>query len=116
MSPLVDLDTMTLIRIDDSGSHIPLPPYSGDYAENWRTDPPKYLTELKKLQVVQPDGPSYKISGNVVTWLDWQFHVGFNPREGVCINTVTFQGRPILFRLSLSEMIVRNLSALLRLV
>jgi primary-amine oxidase len=106
VSPLVDLDTMTLIRIDDTGADIPLPPYTGDYANAWRTDPPKYQTELKKYQVVQPDGPSYKIEGNVVTWLDWKLHVGFNPREGACLNMVTFAGRPVLYRLSLSEMIV----------
>lgn len=98
---------MTLIRIEDHAPDVPLPPYSGDYADTWRSDPPTYQTEYKKLQVVQPDGPSYTINGNVITWLDWNFHVGFNPREGVSLNLINFQGRSVAYRLSLAEFIVR---------
>ncbi len=40
----------------------------------WRSD-------LKPLNIVQPQGPSFEVTGNLVKWQRWQLRVGFNPRE-----------------------------------
>ena len=32
----------------------------------------------KAYQVIQPDGPSFHVNGNLVTWEKWRFRVGFN--------------------------------------
>ena len=39
-------------------------------------------------------------------WQKWSFRVGFNPREGLVLHTVAYDGRPILYRGSIAEMIV----------
>lgn len=38
--------------------------------------------DLKALNVVQPDGPSFSVDGNLIEWQKWRFRVGFNQREG----------------------------------
>ncbi|WAR64095.1 hypothetical protein PtB15_16B255 [Puccinia triticina] len=66
--------------------------------------------DLKPLHVVQPEGVSFVMEGNVLKWQKWQMHIGFNYREGLVINTVTYtdrgQVRPLFYRLSLAEMVV----------
>ena len=62
--------------------------------------------DLKPLNVVQPDGPSFRVTNeSLVEWQKWRFRVGFNPREGATIHDVWYDGRSVLHRLSLSEMV-----------
>ncbi|KAF7321429.1 Amine oxidase [Mycena kentingensis (nom. inval.)] len=65
---------------------------------------------LKPLSVVQPDGVSFKLTGQQIEWQNWSFHVGFHHREGIVLSTITYNDggmlRPIFYRLSLSEMVV----------
>lgn len=64
-------------------------------------------TDLKPLNVVQPEGPSFTVSNeSLVEWQKWRFRVGFNPREGATIHNVCYDGRSVLHRLSFSEMTV----------
>lgn len=56
--------------------------------------------------MVQPDGPGFDISGNLIEWEKWRFRVGFNWREGMVLHDVTFDGREVLYRMALSEMFV----------
>lgn len=63
--------------------------------------------DLKPLQVVQPHGPSFTVAeGNCISWQKWRFRLGFNYREGVTIHDVRYDGRPLFYRLSVSEMTV----------
>jgi hypothetical protein len=63
--------------------------------------------DLKRLDVTQPDGPSFKVTDNsLVEWQNWRFRVSFNPREGAVIHDVHYNGRSVLYRLSISEMTV----------
>lgn len=39
-------------------------------------------------QVVQPEGPSFQVTGNNVEWQQWHFHVGFNYREGLVLSHI----------------------------
>lgn len=74
----------------------------------WHHDlqaPPK-RTDLKPLLVHQPQGPSFTVDGHLVTWQKWRFRVGFNWREGMVLNDVTYDGRELFHRLSLAEMFV----------
>lgn len=65
---------------------------------------------LKPLNVVQPNGPSFKLKGNAVEWMGWQFRVGFNPREGLVLHEIGFDDgrgvRPIIQRMALDEIYV----------
>lgn len=63
-------------------------------------------TDIKPLNVIQPDGPSFNVTGNLIEWQKWRFRVGFNPREGATLHDVRYDGRSVLYRLSLSEMTV----------
>lgn len=60
----------------------------------------------RPLQVVQPEGPSFQIDGNHITWEKWTMRVGFNYREGMTLHDVRYNGRSLFYRLSLSEMFV----------
>ncbi|KAI9813983.1 MAG: hypothetical protein M1827_003447 [Pycnora praestabilis] len=63
--------------------------------------------DLKPLNVIQPDGPSFRVSDDsLVEWQKWRFRVGFNHREGATMHDVRYDGRSVLYRLSLSEMTV----------
>lgn len=66
----------------------------------------KKRTGLKPYNVVQPEGPSYSIDGNVVEWQKWQFRVGFNYREGLTLHDIRYDGRSVFYRLSLSDMFI----------
>ncbi|PGH18130.1 hypothetical protein AJ79_00758 [Helicocarpus griseus UAMH5409] len=67
---------------------------------------PDRRTSTKPYQVVQPDGPSFHTDGNLITWEKWRMRVGFNYREGLTLHDITYDGRSVFYRLSLSEMFV----------
>lgn len=49
----------------------------------------KQRDDIKPLQVVQPEGVSFKMNGNVLEWQKWSMHISFTHREGVAISTIT---------------------------
>lgn len=110
--PVVDLNARQVVHIGGMDRPPPkIPTESVNYHRDllrtnsylettWRLD------LLKALDVVQPDGPSFEVTGNLVTWQKWSFRVGFNYREGLVLHDVRYAGRPILHRASLVEMAV----------
>jgi primary-amine oxidase len=63
-------------------------------------------TDLKELNVVQPNGPSFSVTDDsLVEWQKWRFRVSFNPREGAVLHDICYDGRSILYRLAISEMV-----------
>ncbi|MGO9471296.1 MAG: primary-amine oxidase [Isosphaeraceae bacterium] len=99
---VVDLNRKEVVRVEDHGV-VPLPPKAGNWA---RPYVPPARPGLKPLDVSQPDGPSFAVTGREVHWQKWSFRVGFNPREGLVLHTVAYDGRPIMYRGSIAEMIV----------
>jgi primary-amine oxidase len=103
---VVDLNKMEVIRVEDYGV-VPTPMTPGNYAadsvQQWRTD-------LKPLEITQPDGASFSVNGHEVQWQKWRFRIGFTPREGLVLHTIGYEDqgrvRPIIYRASLSEMVV----------
>lgn len=69
-----------------------------------------FRDDIKPLHILQPEGPSFTVDGNVVSWQKWNFHVGFNFKEGLVLNNVSYNDggrvRPILHRMSVAEIIV----------
>ncbi|KAJ2987755.1 hypothetical protein NUW58_g4332 [Xylaria curta] len=69
-----------------------------------------YRNNLKPIDITQPEGVSFKMAGREIEWQNWKFHIGFNYREGIVLNNITFNDkgtvRPIFYRLSLTEMVV----------
>ncbi len=106
LRPVVDLNEMKVIRIEEHG-HWPLPPQSGNYAADRLT---KFRKDIKPLEIAQPEGPSFEVDGYQVRWQKWSFVIGFTAREGLTLNNVCYDDngkkRSILYRASLSEMVV----------
>lgn len=104
--PVVDLNKMEVIRVEDYGV-VPLPPTPGNYSTEFVRE---VRTNIKPLNIVQPEGPSFEVQGHFVRWQKWQFRIGFTPREGLVLYTVGYEDqgrvRPILYRASLADMVV----------
>lgn len=102
----ISLTERTVIRIEDDGD-IPVPRASGRYDAD-SVGPPR--TSLRPIEISQPEGPSFSVEGAAVSWENWDFRVGFNAREGLVLNQVTFrdgdQARSVLYRASVPEMVV----------
>ena len=106
LRPVVDLNTMKVIRVEEYGDW-PLPPESCNYAAS---RVPNQRTGIQPLAITQPDGPSFTLDGHNIEWQNWKFVIGFNAREGLTIHHVRYQDqgrdRSILYRGSLTEMVV----------
>jgi len=104
--PVVDLNTMEVIRVEEHGIW-PLPPESGNYAAD---RVPQRREAAKPLSISQPDGPSFQLNGNQISWQGWKVVIGFNAREGLTLHHVRYEDqgrdRSILYRGSLTEMVV----------
>jgi primary-amine oxidase len=112
-SPVFNATTKEFVRMDylPNGSDTttcdtePWKPVKAvEYAHDLLDGPVR--KDLKPYIVKQPEGPSFTTHGQLVEWQRWSFRVGFNGREGVILYNVTYDGRNVFYRLSLSEMTV----------
>jgi primary-amine oxidase len=110
LHPVVDLNRMTLLELEDSieaGPAADPPAVMGEYLPSLIPVP---LREVKPLHISQPEGPSFTLSGRQLSWQNWDLRLGFNHREGLVLHTVGFRDagrlRPVAHRLSFAEMIV----------
>jgi primary-amine oxidase len=106
---LVDLNRMEVLRVDDHRV-VPVPEESGSFTVEAIG---AQRLDIAPLEITQPEGPSFDVTGNSVEWQKWQFHVGFTAREGLVLHRLGYRDdqsgesyRPILYRGSLSEMVV----------
>ena len=101
---VVDLNTMELLEVEDTPS-AGFPEVQGEYV-------PKHVpglqqrTDLKPLDIRQPDGVSFRLDGNELSWQGWRLRLGFGYREGVILHRVSYGGRSIAHRISFAEMVV----------
>ncbi|RID83627.1 primary-amine oxidase [Peribacillus asahii] len=107
---VVDVNKMEILRIEDYGVK-PLPPTDSAYVpEDAKSMPINVRTDVKRLDITQPDGPSFEFEGHCIDWQKWKIRFGFTPREGLVLHTVSYKDgdkeRPILYRAALSEMVV----------
>jgi primary-amine oxidase len=103
----VDLIERRIVQLIDHAL-MPIPKEEGNF------DDPSYVgparTSLKPIDIVQPDGPSFRVEGDVVRWENWSFRIGFDPREGLVLHQLSFRDgdrdRPLIYRAALGEMVV----------
>ncbi len=100
--PVVDLNEMRVLRVEEYGVW-PLPPQAGNYAAD-RVGPLR--TDIRPLSITQPEGPSFRLTGHQMQWQKWNFVIGFNAREGLTLHHIRYADRSILYRASLTEMVV----------
>jgi primary-amine oxidase len=102
----VDLGTGEVLEVEDHGL-VPVPPEHASYLP---ADVGPLRTDLRPLEITQPEGPSFTIDGNHIAWQRWAMRVSVDPCEGVVLHAVSYEDggrvRPILHRASISEMVV----------
>jgi primary-amine oxidase len=103
---IVDMGRAEVLEVLDEGT-VPLPPTSGSYYPEHNGP---LRTDLKPLEITQPEGPSFEVEGNLVRWQKWSLRVGMDPLEGLVLSTIGYEDggrvRPIVYRASVSEMVV----------
>lgn len=103
---VINLTTKKVLQVVDRGP-VPISQDKGSFDE-------KSVGPLrpapKPLQIVQPQGIGFAMSGHEVSWEGWRFHFGLDPREGLVLHRVRYvdggRERSVLYRASLSEMVV----------
>lgn len=118
--PIVDIRKLEVVRVDEPATgggadSLAAKTHKAGVLDHCRSA--EYVPELlpggtrkdvKPLTVVQPEGPSFAVSdSNLVEWQKWRFRVTFNPREGAVLHDVCYDGRNVMYRLSMSDMVSR---------
>lgn len=104
--PIMDLETGEVLEIEDTGA-LPVPQEGGNHRSgDWGPD----RTDLKPLEIHQPEGPSFTVDGWEVRWQKWRFRVGFTYREGLVLYDIAYEDdgetRSVLKRAAVNEMYV----------
>jgi len=110
-TPIFNADTQEIVHIDVSPVRRPInkaPPQN--YHPAAIEAEGGYRKDLKPINITQPNGVSFKVDGRIIDWQNWKIHVGFNYREGIVLNNITYNDkgteRGVFYRLSLAEMVV----------
>ena len=107
LHPVVDLNTMTLLELEDSDPGDRPPNVMGEYLPGLL---PMRLREVTPLEIAQPQGAGLTLDGYQLSWQNWQLRLGFNHREGLVLHQVAVADggrlRPVAHRLSFAEMVV----------
>lgn len=101
---VVDLDQKKIIKIEDNGI-VPIPmaarPYDGRGMAK---------KQQKPLNIVEPEGKNFTVTGQMVHWNNWCFHVALDARVGLQLSTMTYKDknvkRKIMYEGNLGGMIV----------
>ena len=102
LNAVVDIKTGEVLRVDDHGGP-PIPMTEINYDPEF-LPPPRPM--LKPLDVVQPEGVSFTMDRNAIAWDKWALAIGFNPRDGLILHDIRYEGRSIARRASLAELVV----------
>jgi primary-amine oxidase len=105
---VVDLNTMEVLRVDDHGPGTLVPDGTGgDYRNGGGRG---YRADLRPLEIVQPEGPSFELDGWGIRWQKWELRAGFHPREGLVLHDIGYRDgeelRPICHRASIAELVI----------
>ena len=102
---VLDLVDKKIIKVEDQGV-IPVPMKATAYNGSDR----KASAPRKPLEITEPEGKNYTITGNTLHWRNWDFHLRLDSRVGLSLSTVTFNDngtkRKIMYEGSLGGMIV----------
>ena len=77
---VVDLHLMQVVRIDDHGV-LPVPDHDADYRNGGGSG---YRSDLRPIEITQPEGVSFTLHGRELRWQKWRLRVGFSPARAWC--------------------------------
>jgi primary-amine oxidase len=103
LSAYVDMTRKIVTKVVDH-KVFPVPAEPGNFDDPEQVGPNR--TSLKPIEITQPQGPSFTVSGGVVSWQNWRLRIGFNEREGLTLHQISFDDRPVVYRASIAEMVV----------
>jgi primary-amine oxidase len=102
-----DLIERKIFKIVDEFD-VPVPAESGDYVDPAVRGP--HRTDLRPIEITQPDGPSFTLDGSLLRWQNWSMRIGFDAREGLTLHQISItddgRERPLIYRASVPEMVV----------
>ena len=98
----IDLTLQKVTHVEDHGV-VPMPKAHARYDADSQ---PELRNQPKKIDITQPDGPGFEVKGNLISWEGWQVRVTVNPDEGPVLHQLSLDGRSILHRVALSDMVV----------
>nr|WP_315229838.1 primary-amine oxidase [uncultured Albidiferax sp.] len=102
---VVDLVQKKVVKIEDQGI-IPVPMKATPFDGRDR----KATAAPKPLEITEPEGKNYTISGNTLHWRNWDLHLRLDSRVGLVLSTVTYNDkgtkRKVMYEGSLGGMIV----------
>ncbi|MEL6983239.1 MAG: primary-amine oxidase [Actinomycetota bacterium] len=113
----VDVDTLEVLHVEDFGEW-PLPSERGNYdVASVEADYGPMRTDLKQVDITQPDGVSFTLEDNELTWQRWKMRIVMDDTEGLVLHRISYTDgagpdggggteRPIIDRASLAEMVV----------
>lgn len=113
ISPVICTTTWKVLKIDilptgADNTVAPLKPWAPKPANEYVPEYQTLRTDLKALNVVQPEGASFSVkeqgTSSVIEWQKWHIRVGFNSREGMVLYDVRYDNRTLFYRLALSDM------------
>lgn len=100
----VDLESKSVLKVDDGGI-VPVPMKPTPYDGRGRK-----AASVKPLEIIEPEGKNYTITGSSIHWQNWDLHLALDSRVGPVISTVTYndQGkkRKVMYEGNLGGMIV----------
>ena len=103
---LLDMNAGKVVQLADTGA-VPVSADEASYDEASQRSP---RPQPKPLETLQTQGPDFEVRGHEVRWQKWRFRFAMHPREGLVLQQVGYEDngsvRPILYRASLSEMLV----------
>ncbi len=101
-----DMGAHEVLEVVDMGV-TPFPPLRGSYLPE---DVGAMRTDLRPIEITQPEGASFSVDGNSVEWQKWSLRIGFDPYEGLTLHDISYRDgdrdRSVMHRASISEMVV----------
>ncbi len=111
----IDVDTLEVLHVEDFGEW-PIPTERGNYdVASVEADIGPMRTDLRPVEITQPDGVSFTLDDNELAWQKWKMRIVMDDTEGLVLHRISYTEtgpdgqaveRPIIDRASLAEMIV----------
>jgi len=111
LSILWDNNAKKVVRVVDKGV-VPLINANRNYDAEAVTAPREVTSPMV---VQQPQGPSFRLNGQSISWQKWNFHFRIDRRVGLVVSNVAYEDgdklRSILYEGSLSELFMSYMDA-----
>ncbi|MDA3038336.1 MAG: primary-amine oxidase [Actinomycetota bacterium] len=104
---VADRDTNEVVELIDERANTPIPGHDGRFdPEGLQAGGLTLRDDIKLLHITQPEGPSFTLDGTELAWQKWRVRLSLHPIEGLVLHQLTYDGRSVLYRGAMAEMVV----------